>query len=203
MRRLAVMIDRELRVPFDVRLLHVPRFFLRKRQRVAVQVKAVMVNASPDRPRLAMLDRVAVGAADRDRVVPRRKTFVPVRIFAGHDQHDGVLQNIERRRFVRCGKLIDDLHKRLERRRFVAVDRVCHPGDRRIVLRDRVRLGRDVFRGSVRRAVLRLYLIEPRDIFRRGDGDDVLHPVLVRRADVEDLYAVRCRLGDRSITCSI
>src|SRR5690606_32335254 len=44
--RLAVMIDRNLRIPFHKRRLHIPRFFLRESKRVAVQVKSVMANAA-------------------------------------------------------------------------------------------------------------------------------------------------------------
>ena len=91
LRRLSVVIDGKLRVPFHVCLLQVPRFFLRKRERIAIEVKPVVTDAPPDRPGLAMLDGVAIRRPDGDRIVPSHETLVSVGVFAGDDERDVVL----------------------------------------------------------------------------------------------------------------
>ena len=90
------MIDHYLRIPFEKRLLHILRFLLRGGDIVAIQIETKMIETSPDRPRLAVFDRVSVGVSGGDGVVPGDKAFVPVGIFAGDDQHDRVFQNVER-----------------------------------------------------------------------------------------------------------
>jgi hypothetical protein len=107
--------------------LQVARLGLRRGDVVAVQVEAVAVDATVDRPRLVVLGGGRVRVAVAERVVPRDEALVAVGVRADVDESHAVLQDVERRRLVRRGELIDDLHHRLERRRLVAVDRVGEP----------------------------------------------------------------------------
>ena len=190
LRRLAVMVDGDLRVPVHERLLQIARLLLRHRQRVAVEVETEMVDAAVDAPRLSVLDGVAVGVAGRDRVVPRDEPFVPVGVLACNDEHDSVFQNVERRRFVRRGELVNDLHHRLERRRFVAVYRVRHPRDRGRRTGDRLGVGGTRPTRVRQPTDVRLDLVHAGDVLGRRDRNDMLHAVLVRLADVVYLHAL-------------
>ena len=190
-----MVIDRDLRVPFEVGALHVARLHLRGDHVVAVEIEAVAVVAAEDRPRLAVLCGERFGVAGRDRVVPRHEPLVAVRVLADVDEDDGVAQRFERRRLVRRGELVEHLHHRLERGRLVAVDRVGQPDDEGRARRDSPRLLRRC-RARVCEAAHRGFdLVDAAQILRRGDGDDVLRPPLVRLADVIDPHAIRG--GDR------
>ena len=192
-----MMVHGHLRIPLDKCLLHISRFFLREGERVAIEVKSIMVDAAPYRPRLAMLNSVSIGVANRNGIVPGGKSLVSVRIFAGQYENDGILQNIHRRRLVGCGELIDDLHKCLERRRFVAVDGVCHPGDRRITSGDGVSVGRRDLSRIGETSICGLDIVEACKIFGRRNCDQMLHSMFARSSDVKDLYPFRGCLGDR------
>ena len=91
LRRLSVMVNDDLRIPFKQGFLQILRFLLRNRNIIAVEIETVMIISAPNRPRFTMFERGAVGVSGCNRVIPGCKTLVSVRVFARNNQDDIII----------------------------------------------------------------------------------------------------------------
>ena len=199
LRRVAVLVRRDHRVPPQHRRDERPDLALRRREDVAVHVEPVVVEAAADAPRLVvlLLERRVLGAADGDRVRPDGEALVPVGVGARVDDDDRVPQRGERRRLLARRELVEQRHRRLEAGDLVAVHRHREPDDGRragdggveLRLRRAARVGDPV--------EVRADRVEPRDVLRRRDDEQPHRAPLVGRPDLLDDDAVARRAGDR------
>ncbi len=186
---LPVVVDEEDRIPFAERLHDRSGLRLRDEERVAVEIDLIVVVVRAHSPRRVVLGRVRVRralAADLRGVVPRHEALVALRVVRGVDDGDEAVED-QARRLVRARRaLVAGLNRRLEGGRLVAVVRMVHPRDRRHRRGNRVRLG-VVRRPRVGELVhRRLDPIEPRDVCRRRDDDEVQRALLERLAVPDD-----------------
>ena len=195
---IAVQVRGNHRVPAEHSAYDGLHFLLGHRHQVAVHIEPVVIEPPADAPRLIalLLERLALGASNSNRIAPDRKALVAVRVGARVDYHDGVLEPLEGGRVVACRKVVEQLHRGLKPRHLVAVHGAGEPDDRRgagnhfinLCLRRPPRVG-DAVQVCANG-------VEPRNIFRCAHQEDAHCAPLVADTNLLDPHAVRRRLGD-------
>ena len=126
-----MVVDEHLWVPPGYGPEHRAGWCLGKSDQIAVHVEPEMTEPTPDRPRLSSLERKRLVSANRERVVPDSKSFVPIGVcrWVEHDQH--AVEDLTSGRFVGSDQLVSNPHGRFETGRLVPVNRVGQKNDHR------------------------------------------------------------------------
>ena len=195
LRRLAVEVDEDLRVPLLERIGDCPALGLRQAEAVAVEVDLVVVVVGAHPPRRIVLQGGRVGVAHHEGVVPGGVALVALRIMGEVDQHEHAVAHALRPLVVAGGKLVGKLNRRLERRRLVPVVCRVQPDYNRQALHHRrcILHGRPARIGEALQ--IRLDGVQTSDDVFAGDRHEVHRPLLDAPSVVEDAHALRHRLG--------